>query len=225
LVLQFWDSHFAGKPWTEVLALSGGGFVFYGGLLAAIPTVLLYFRLRRVDLREVADMVAPTVALGLGLTRIGCFLSGCCFGATCAADSPLAVTFPRGTPVHHHQVQRGLIAAGTSTTLPVHPVQLLASVGDLVLFGLLLILLWKRPRPLRGIVVVGFFLLYPLLRFGLECLRDDNARTFGMTIGQHTSILLFVPTITFALVWLTRHRASAPSSMERHAQPGKGLAA
>jgi phosphatidylglycerol:prolipoprotein diacylglycerol transferase len=52
-----------------------------------------------------ADLVAPGVLLGMGLGRIGCFFTGCCYGDTC--QLPWAVTFPWGTPPHVEQALDG----------------------------------------------------------------------------------------------------------------------
>jgi phosphatidylglycerol:prolipoprotein diacylglycerol transferase len=51
--------------------------------------------------------VAPGMALGLVLGRIGCLMNGCCFGGPC--DLPWAVTFPIGSPAYVRQVQEGEI--------------------------------------------------------------------------------------------------------------------
>jgi phosphatidylglycerol:prolipoprotein diacylglycerol transferase len=55
----------------------------------------------------IGDVVAPSVAIGLGLGRIGCFLNGCCFGGP--TDLPWAVRFPAPSPPFQRQVERGEI--------------------------------------------------------------------------------------------------------------------
>ena len=54
-----------------------------------------------------ADLIAPSVVLGLGLGRVGCFLNGCCFGGTC--ELPWAVQFPAGSPPHEQQIRLGQV--------------------------------------------------------------------------------------------------------------------
>ena len=67
-----------------------GGLVFYGGALAAAAVVLLFARRRSWSLGNVADLLAPSLALGHALGRVGCFLAGCCYGKV----SPFGVHFP-----------------------------------------------------------------------------------------------------------------------------------
>lgn len=79
---------FAGKSWWELglefFKIWNGGIVFYGSLLCGILAFLLFHRLVlrrfRVNLWQLADVVAPLLALGLAIGRIGCYLNGCCWG-------------------------------------------------------------------------------------------------------------------------------------------------
>src|SRR5690606_10182677 len=57
-------------------------------------TLVLYGMWKKVPIPVGMDIVAPALMIGLGLGRVGCYLNGCCHGATCPADFPLAVTFP-----------------------------------------------------------------------------------------------------------------------------------
>jgi phosphatidylglycerol---prolipoprotein diacylglyceryl transferase len=61
-----------------------GGIVFYGSALGgAIGYGLFYWLiLRRLQVSgwQLADAVAPLLALGLAIGRIGCYLNGCCWG-------------------------------------------------------------------------------------------------------------------------------------------------
>ena len=60
-----------------------------------------------MPLLATADLVAPSLMLGLAIGRIGCLLNGCCFGGLC--DLPWAVTFPAGSPAYASQVARGVM--------------------------------------------------------------------------------------------------------------------
>jgi phosphatidylglycerol:prolipoprotein diacylglycerol transferase len=63
----------------DIIALWQGGATFYGGFALAFVGALLYIRRRKLPFFLVADVCAPSIALGMFFTRIGCFLSGCCF--------------------------------------------------------------------------------------------------------------------------------------------------
>jgi phosphatidylglycerol:prolipoprotein diacylglycerol transferase len=96
-VIEYWDEHFAGKnPRDTLLAIVNipeGGLVIYGGFFGAALGFVLFVRKHRLPLLAMADLVAPSLLIGLAIGRIGCFLNGCCYGGH--TDRPWAVTFPQ----------------------------------------------------------------------------------------------------------------------------------
>lgn len=107
-VVQKWDQ-FRDFPLQrlalELVNVTQGGLVVYGGLLAGAAVFFWFAHRYRLPALALADLVAPSVALGMGLGRVGCFLNGCCFGGPC--DLPWAVTFPAGSLPYWHQIERG----------------------------------------------------------------------------------------------------------------------
>lgn len=79
-----------------------GGIIFYGSALGgAIGYGLFYwFVMRRLQVSgwQLADVIAPLLAAGLAIGRIGCYLNGCCWGQVaceqCAAVPLGAAHFP-----------------------------------------------------------------------------------------------------------------------------------
>src|SRR5881394_567319 len=80
------------KNFLAMINLSSGGLTYYGGFILAFIVLVLYARRKKIPLLLGMDIVAPCIIVGLGFGRIGCFLNGCCEGATC--DAPYAVTYP-----------------------------------------------------------------------------------------------------------------------------------
>lgn len=74
-------------------AYQDGGLVAYGGYLGGIVFSYVYLRLKRNNFFAFADQATPQLALGLGFTRVGCFLYGCDYGRP--TDSFLGIHFPR----------------------------------------------------------------------------------------------------------------------------------
>jgi phosphatidylglycerol:prolipoprotein diacylglycerol transferase len=72
----------------------GGGLVFYGGLIGATFAVWWFCRKRQLPFLRLADIIAPTVALGQAFGRLGCFSAGCCWGHAAGTHLPWAVRFP-----------------------------------------------------------------------------------------------------------------------------------
>ncbi|MEO8214668.1 MAG: prolipoprotein diacylglyceryl transferase family protein, partial [Myxococcales bacterium] len=70
---------------TAALRFWDGGFVFYGGVVAAGMVVLLFCRSEGWSFWRLGDVAAPTLAIGHAIGRLGCFFAGCCFGKGCTA--------------------------------------------------------------------------------------------------------------------------------------------
>jgi phosphatidylglycerol:prolipoprotein diacylglycerol transferase len=105
---DYWPAyHEGGLPALlgAIVNVAKGGLVVYGALLGGMVGLLLFWRKYRIPLLATADLFIPSLALGVGLGRIGCLLNGCCFGAECAL--PWQVTFPWNSPAHAHQVYEG----------------------------------------------------------------------------------------------------------------------
>ena len=90
-----------------VLNVANGGLVIYGAFFGGCVGLIAFLRKYRVPLLAMADLVAPSMMIGLAIGRIGCLLNGCCFGGMC--DLPWAVTFPAGSPVYSSQIARGVM--------------------------------------------------------------------------------------------------------------------
>lgn len=106
-VIHYWETRFANQP-NPILAIfniHAGGLEFWGGPLLVIPVCIFYLRfVAKTSLRWYLDIALPSLAWGLAITRVGCFLNGCCWGAVCIdehhpdkAALPWAVRFPYGS--------------------------------------------------------------------------------------------------------------------------------
>jgi phosphatidylglycerol:prolipoprotein diacylglycerol transferase len=163
----------------DVVALWSGGLTMYGGVLAAMGASWWFLRRRRVAFLTMADVVAPSLALGLGLTRIGCFLNGCCYGKP--THSPLGVVFPPDSFV-------GRFFEGQA----LHPTQLYSSFTGLLILGVLL-LFDRRPRR-TGQVFALYLMLDAVGRFILDFFRYYEANVYvlrGLTVNQLICVGLF----------------------------------
>jgi phosphatidylglycerol---prolipoprotein diacylglyceryl transferase len=85
------------RPLVQFFQFWNGGIVFYGsalgGLLAALIVHRLLLRQFNVSAWQLADILAPSIAIGLAIGRIGCFLNGCCWGHVACPDC-VQVHFP-----------------------------------------------------------------------------------------------------------------------------------
>ena len=82
------------RTFGDVMNITSGGLIYYGGLAAATAAVLGYLFLRKLPVRRFLDIVAPSLMIGLAFGHAGCLLNGCCYGGPCRADWALATRFP-----------------------------------------------------------------------------------------------------------------------------------
>lgn len=193
------------KQASDFFALRRGGLVAYGGFLGGYLGSWVYLRMHKIRLMPWADVAVPSLASGLLITRIGCYLFGCDFGKRLSDNAPGFLkklgTFPHwpqgtlegseGAPAfaRHLDIVGRYSPAGDELmkmghSYPVHPTQIYESLVGLVL---LVLLLWQRKhQKFRGQIFFLFAFGYGYLRFLIEILRDDSERgEFGPMMGEH----------------------------------------
>jgi phosphatidylglycerol:prolipoprotein diacylglycerol transferase len=144
------------------------GLTMMGGVALAVVAALALLAWHRLPVLAYADVLAPSVLLGEGITRIGCFLNGCCHGVVC--PWPWAVHFPDGSPA------RSLFGdAG------VHPTQLYASLAGFAGFAVLVALARRRPRD--GVVFSAFLAWAGAARLAVDQLRYYEPEVIVATLG------------------------------------------
>ena len=152
----------------------GGGFVFYGGLLGGMVFIVFFHKYIKKVSYELLWAILPALTIGHGVGRIGCFLTGCCFGDV--------TTLPWGIYQHGHFR---------------HPTQLLEAI---FLIGLGIYLL-KSKRE-KYVLFIYYLLGYGSFRFFLEFLRGDTIR--GSWLGLSPSQIISLGLISLGLISLRK---------------------
>ena len=216
-VVFHWDEY-AAQPWSIVSPFQEGqmvgigGLVFYGGTILAILVGIWYLRRHGMPTWRVADAVAPSIALGIFFTRIGCFLNGCCFGTP--SRLPWAMMFPPESPA-------GSVFPG----ITIHPAQLYSSLYGLAIFGILLGA--ERFKTFDGYTFWLFLMLYAVARFFVDFVRyyEPSMSLFErFSVNQLISVALFVlAAAVFVSLWQVQSsrekQAVAPASDQPEAGP------
>ena len=188
-VISYWREEFAGKPLWEIFMIQHGGLVFYGGLIGASLACILYVRMRKLALWKVADILAPSIALGYVFGRIGCLLNGCCYGRVCSV--PWGIRFPYESFAWKTQFDASL-AARFEPSAPVHPTQIYDALLNLALY---LTLGWLyRRKKFDGQVFAVYLLGYAVTRSIVESFRGDYSAEHlygGLTPAHLVSIAIF----------------------------------
>lgn len=181
--------------WTDTfnpLQSSGelgiSGLSMLGGVVLVLIALVVYCRVKQISIIRLCDTLAPTFALGIGLTRIGCFLNGCCFGKPC--DMGWCMKFPLNSPA-------GSVLQNTA----IHPTQLYASLYGFII--LLIIVLADRKKRQDGFLLSLFFMLYGISRFAIDFVRYYEASVqfhflgVAFTFNQAISLALFLLGLSF----------------------------
>jgi phosphatidylglycerol:prolipoprotein diacylglycerol transferase len=152
----------------EIIMLQHGGMAWFGGLIFGTGGAIFFIKKHKINLFKSLDLLAPFIALGQAIGRIGCLLNGCCFG---------------------RESKFGLYFKLFDQTLI--PTQLYSSLLLLLIF---LILRFKQnSKHLPGEIFCSYIFLYSLKRFFIEFLRNDSPRIFyGLTLFQILSLLTLV---------------------------------
>ena len=170
-------SSYSVKQILTYLGMCFGGMVYYGGFLGACVGLLIYTKYSKLVERSIAfDLYAVCIPLFHVFGRIGCFLSGCCYGM----ESSI------GFVVHGNELIPEI------NDVRRLPVPLIEAACNLVIFFVLLRLFLKAKE--NGKVIFYYMLIYPVVRFILEFFRGDAVRgfLFGLSTSQWISIGLFV---------------------------------
>ncbi|MCX5800514.1 MAG: prolipoprotein diacylglyceryl transferase [Candidatus Eisenbacteria bacterium] len=180
-----------------VFMIWAGGLSMYGGLIAAVIGGLVFIRWQGYSTWKVADVVAPSIALGEAITRIGCFMNGCCFGTpTCL---PWGIVFPDDS-----------FSATVSWGTRIHPSQLYLSCLALVIF---FFLLWyERRKKFQGQLFWTCLLALAVARVLIDFTRyydegDYIGRLGNLRFNNNQLIAAGFITASIVMMRILRRRA------------------
>ena len=160
----------------DLVSVWNGGMAFHGGFAGGFVAVFIYARKNKIKLWEYADVLAPAIALGHAIGRIGCYVTGLHIGKETSV--PWAVYYD------------GALR---------HPTPAYEFIG---LFAIFFFLLWIREKKIahsfHGFLFFLYIALYSALRFFVEYFRTDPT-FFGLTIAQYIVIALFL--FSSVIIW------------------------
>jgi len=177
--------YYVNHPYELIYLLRAGG-VFYGGLIGGVVTAAILLKRYQFSFHVIGDILAPHIALGHAIGRLGCFSAGCCYGKHC--DLPLGVTFESGFA---HSV------VGVPLHDPLYPTQLISACLLLLIYLVTRYFVFKK-RSWTGQVFWSYVTLYSISRFAVEFLRGDLDRGFvvdWLSTSQFISLMLFMVSI------------------------------
>lgn len=143
----------------KLWSISTQGFSLFGGILAAITSGFFACQFFKINVWKLGDTVIPFLGIGIALTRIGCFLNGCCFGKI--TNYFWGVNFPFFSQAHKYQLSQN--HEQLFSVEPVHPTQIYelgaALLGSFVAFYIL-----KKKLP-DGVAFLIFGIWFSAFRW------------------------------------------------------------
>lgn len=150
-----------------------GGFVFYGGLFGCIAALYIYCRRAGIAFSHFLQLMMPVIPLAHAFGRLGCFMTGCCYGAGYRAFFSVTYCDSQFAP----------------NGVPLVPVQLIEAFVELILF---IVLYMDSKKGRDGMLMLGkYLLIYGSARFVLEYFRGDEYRGIigSLSVSQMISII------------------------------------
>jgi len=156
-----------------VKAYRKSGIVYYGGLFGLILFYYLFCLLKRISFQDIADELAVCIPIFHFWGRIGCFLTGCCYGKI--YDGFLSFRYYNG-----HDIAKRV------------PTQLLEAAFEMCLFFFLYHLYIKGKKAKRLLLI--YLGMYAIFRFLIEFLRGDSVRgVYGkISFSQLVSMIIIL---------------------------------
>lgn len=170
----------------DIFKIWNGGLVFFGGFIFSVAVLTFYLKYKKANLWLVADILAPGVALGHAIGRIGCLFAGCCYGQTC--DLPWAITFTHPLSL-------------APLNIALHPTQAYMFLSNLALFFILLVI--TRIKRFTGMVFLTYLMLYSVSRFINEMFRADFRGNFifdFISLSQGIGLIVAVASLIILII-------------------------
>lgn len=189
-LLYVWINFDAYKDnWLDIFKVWNGGLVFFGGFLGATLASFAYLKIKQINIWKTADIIAPGIALGHAVGRLGCFFAGCCYGKAC--DLPFAVKFTHPESLAPVDVY-------------LHPTQIYSVLINVFLFFILMAL--QKKKKFDGMVFLSYIMIYAMLRSIVEFFRGDFRGDFifdFISMSQGIGFMVFFIALIF-LIKLSR---------------------
>ena len=158
----------------EIFDFRSGGLAIYGGLILGALAIFVNCKIRKKDVLDLFDYVAPFVALAQSIGRFGNFFNVEAYGYETTSFLRMGISTMTGY-------------------MEVHPTFLYEALATFLIFIILLVI--QRKRDLKGQIFFGYCALYAFSRAIIEGLRADSLMFFGLRISQVLSVILLIASV------------------------------
>lgn len=188
-VVFSWDSY--KNDLLSIFNIRQGGLAIYGGVIAAILTVFVYAKVKKISFGLLTDTAGPGLILGQIIGRWGNFFNREAFGDY--TDSLFAMRLPvnavRSSDITKKMLEHAEVLDGVRY-IQVHPTFLYESLWNVCILAIML--WWIKRKQFDGQVFLIYLFGYGIGRFWIEGLRTDSLMFFGtgLRVSQVLAILM-----------------------------------
>ncbi len=162
----------------ELLNIKNGGLAIYGGVIFGIITIIIFCKIKKINILDLLDYIVPSVAIGQSIGRIGNYINIEAYG--CESDLPIKMEV----------IENGIVKF-------VHPTFFYEAITTFLLFILLSIR--SKNRKFRGEITYLYIIVYSSARIVIETLRTDSLMLYKYKISLIMSVIFFV---FFSIIFL-----------------------
>jgi phosphatidylglycerol:prolipoprotein diacylglycerol transferase len=177
------------QDWRSVLDTRNGGLSIHGVLVGGALALAAYARSKEARFLDLADLLAPSVALGQAIGRIGCFMSGCCYGVETSGTWGFYTRFAPGLR---------------------HPYQIYESLANFIL--VVAVIRVSDKTKVSGTAFWTYVAGYSGIRFFLEFFRDNDSYLWGLSYGQWTSLAGLAAALVIVIYSRAKSRSQVPQA-------------
>ncbi len=204
-VIFSWDSY--KNDLLSIFNIRQGGLAIYGGVIAAIATVFVYAKVKKISFGLLTDTAGPGLILGQIIGRWGNFFNREAFGEY--TNGLLAMQLPvdavRSSDITEKMLEHVKVIDNIRY-IQVHPTFLYESLWNVCVLALML--WWIKRKQFDGQVFLIYLFGYGIGRFWIEGLRTDSLMFFGtgLRVSQVLAILMAVGAVVINIVMLRRKK-------------------
>lgn len=202
-VVFSWDSY--KDDLLSIFNLRQGGLAIYGGVIAAVLTVFVYARRKKLSFWLLVDTASPGLVLGQAIGRWGNFFNREAFGEY--TNGLLAMQLPtnavRSSDITEKMMEHVELIDGVSY-IQVHPTFLYESLWNIGVLTIMLLLI--KHKKFNGQIFLTYLLGYGLGRAWIEALRTDQLLIpgTGIPVSQVLAIVLVIGAAVLMFVKLRK---------------------
>ena len=174
-----WDAY--SDNLSEIFNIRNGGLAVYGGIIAAVLTIFVYCRIKKISMGMVLDILCIGLLIGQAIGRWGNFFNGEAFGSE--TSLPWAMT---------------IIRDGVTIAESVHPTFLYESLWNAL--GIVVLLLYKKKKSFNGELFCAYMVWYGLGRMFIEGLRTDSLYVGVFRVSQVLALISLVAGIVMIVI-------------------------